>query len=152
MPRWPVKPETWKPTDTAYIVPNVGRVECVAKFIKTETEGTGKHYAEPHGPWVENLRTHWEVTLTFNGQSITSPFSQGSAYSVPPTAQTVASCLASDAQAGTEEFEEFASEYGYDSDSRKAYAVWEECRAIELKFRRMFGAHFDAMCEWANDQ
>lgn len=152
MPRHPHKPETWKPTETEYTVPNVGKVECVARFVKAEAEGTGKHYAEPHGPWIENERTHWEVTLTHNGQSITSPFNQGSAHSTPPDAQTVASCLALDAQCGTMEFEEFASEFGYDSDSRSAYAAWETCRATELRMRRMFGDKFDTLCEWGNDQ
>ena len=152
MPRWPADPQTWKPRETTFDVPNVGTVECVASFVKSEAEGTGKHYAEPRGPWVENLRTHWQVTLSFNGQEISSPFSQGSAHMAPPDAQSVASCLAMDAQAGTEEFEEFASNFGYDSDSRKAYAVWEECRNTELRIRRMFGSLFDTLCEWANDQ
>lgn len=65
-------------------------------------------------------------------------FSQGSAHTKPPTAEDVLDCLASDA-AGMENargsFEDWCAEYGYDTDSRKAYATFQTvCRqASELK-------------------
>lgn len=36
-------------------------------------------------------------------------------------------------------FEEWASEFGYDSDSRKAERVYQDCMAIALKLRQILG-------------
>lgn len=62
-------------------------------------------------------------------------FSQGSAHTEPPTLADVLDCLASDAagynQAGGQ-FEEWCSEYGYDSDSRKAEKTF---RAVQQQAR-----------------
>jgi hypothetical protein len=37
-------------------------------------------------------------------------------------------CLMSDASSGNMNFEEFCSEFGYDTDSRNAYAVYNDCK------------------------
>jgi len=156
MPRWPNHPETWKPTETEVDIPSVGVVSCVAVFDHSETEGTGRHYAAraafSGGEWVENERTHWTVTATFEGKSITSPYSQGSAYDRPPTAENVIYSLASDASCAEEDFEGFCSSLGYDSDSRTAERVWNACRDTELQLRRLFGAKYDSLLEWSYEQ
>lgn len=141
MPRWPVKPETWKPTDTEVNVPKVGTVQCVATYVQ-----------EPNEPWHDRMRTHWTVRLMCNGQTIESPFSQGSAHTKPPDATSVLSCLSMDAYRGSETFEEFCSDLGYDTDSRSAYDTWQTCRDTELRMRRMFGNKFDTVTEWGNEQ
>jgi len=68
---------------------------------------------------------------------LTTFFSQGSAHKEPPTAADVLDCLAMDA-AGVEnakDFEDWASEYGYDTDSRKAERTYKICQqqAADLK-------------------
>lgn len=58
----------------------------------------------------------------------------------PPAAADVLDCLALDAsvlEAGC--FEDWASEYGYDLDSRKAEATYQECVTIARKMRELFG-------------
>lgn len=82
--------------------------------------------------------SHW--TCTFNrpdGRWLHTPFSQGSAHRAEPTREEVMDCLASDAAGfeNAQDFEDWASEYGYDEDSRKAYATFEavEESAGELK-------------------
>lgn len=53
---------------------------------------------------------------------------QGTGITDDPDAATVLDSLRSDAQLGRESFEDFCGELGLDSDSRKAYASWEQCR------------------------
>lgn len=80
---------------------------------------------------------HYKVTLTRihheDGESrgktrqLTTYFSQGYAIQGAPAPADVLDCLASDA-AGYENarsFEEWASEYGYDTDSRKAEKTYK---------------------------
>jgi hypothetical protein len=57
--------------------------------------------------------------------------------------------LVSDAQAGSMTFEEFCSEYDYDSDSRKAFGIHGECQKALVAMRALFGPHFDKACELA---
>lgn len=54
----------------------------------------------------------------------------------PPKAYDVLSCISSDAV--TDDFEEWCADYGYDVDSRKAYAQWESCRDFSYKILRFF--------------
>jgi|SRR6185437_9262579 len=152
MPRWPEKPETWKPTETDVTVPGVGTVQCVAVFDHDEKEGTGKHYVQFQQKWIDNKRTHWNVTVSFAGHKIETTFSQGSAFEKPPTAQSVLSSLALDASCGEYDFEEFCLSLGYDDDSRTAERIWKACREIELQMRRMFGSLYEKVLTWGNEQ
>jgi hypothetical protein len=67
---------------------------------------------------------HWKVTLRANGRTrqLTTYFSQGWAHTQAPTAGDVLDCLAMDAASveNARSFEDWASELGYDADSRKA--------------------------------
>src|SRR5947207_663766 len=67
--------------------------------------------------------THWRCQFKVGRRSLTTYFSQGSAHTREPTAEDVLDCLASDAtgvQNSRDDFDEWCSEYGYDTDSRKA--------------------------------
>lgn len=52
----------------------------------------------------------------------------------------VLDCLLSDADCTDEPFEEWARNYGYDEDSRKAEAIFHACRETAAKLRRWLGA------------
>lgn len=56
-----------------------------------------------------------------------------------PTAYDVLACIASDLNC-PESFEEFCSEYGYETDSRKAHATWKRCSAFGKKLVAFFGS------------
>jgi hypothetical protein len=58
-----------------------------------------------------------------------------------PNAAEVLDCLRSDAQSvdNARDFEDWASDLGYDTDSRKAYAVWEACKEEGRKLRFFLG-------------
>ena len=58
----------------------------------------------------------------------------------PPSLADILSCLSSDASVlDCNSFEEWAMEYGYDPDSRKAESVYQECLKQSLAFRNLVG-------------
>ena len=89
----------------------------------------------------EQMPRNFECTIEFEGRGYHEPFtvyfSQGSAYKKPPTLAEVLDCLASDASGvdNAQSFEDWVSEYGYDTDSRKAERTYHICvqQAQELK-------------------
>lgn len=96
---------------------------------------------------------HWyNVTLKRKGRQLTVPFGMGSALTDDPTAQDVLDCLLSDASGyeNARSFEEWASEYGYDTDSRKAERVYEQVKTQTHKLRKFLGEDFDAYV-WETD-
>lgn len=58
---------------------------------------------------------------------------------VPPTITEFLICISMDCQVGEMGFEEFCSEFGYDSDSRKAYKMWEDCKENQKKMKKILG-------------
>ena len=85
----------------------------------------------------------WSCTLRYQGRQYTFDFWQGSAIREDPDAHGCLDCLLSDAQAGEQDFEEFCSETGYDSDSRKAEATWKACQKTAKAMRRLLGDDFE---------
>lgn len=89
----------------------------------------------------EKMPRNFECTIEFEGRGYHEPltvyFSQGSAHKKPPTLAEVLDYLASDASGvdNAQSFEDWASEYGYDTDSRKAEKTYNICaqQAQELK-------------------
>ena len=55
-----------------------------------------------------------------------------------PDVKEVMYSILSDMSAGELPFEYFCSEYGYDEDSRKAYAMWEECVRLVTEIMSIF--------------
>lgn len=93
--------------------------------------------------------SHYMVTLTrdLRGTGQDSPtmsvlWSQGSGIKGLPKVTSVLDSLASDAQGidNARSFEEWASEYGYDTDSRKAETTYNACRDIAKRLRKFLGA------------
>ena len=68
---------------------------------------------------------HWRCILWRGNRRMTIYFSQGPAISKEPTAADLLDCLASDYT--TEDFESWASELGYETDSRKAERAYRAC-------------------------
>lgn len=57
----------------------------------------------------------------------------------PPTAEEVLDCLASEASAMDQSFEDWASDFGYDVDSRKAEKAYNACREQGFALRKLLG-------------
>lgn len=87
---------------------------------------------------------HWRVTLYCEERrtNLIVPFSMGKGHNgAQPTVEEVLDCMASDAQ-GFEEvqtFEEWADNYGYDSDSRKAKATFDNIERQSAELRSFLG-------------
>ena len=89
--------------------------------------------------------SHWKCTFRNKaGRRMTCYFSQGSAHVGEPKLSSVLDCLASDA-AGIDNargFEDWVSEYGYDTDSRKAERTYKVCEAQYAKLRQFMGSEY----------
>ena len=87
---------------------------------------------------TDSGRTHWEYTLQRVCHKLTGQFSQGSAHRSPPKLKGILSCLIMDADgADALTFEEWCSDFGYDTDSRKAERIFNECRRISVLLQRI---------------
>lgn len=69
---------------------------------------------------------------------------------IVPSADSVLSCLARDAIGSESTFEDWANEYGYDTDSRKALATYMECQETATKLRKVGLRDFEALAELDN--
>ena len=105
----------------------------------------------------------WQVTLLYQKRSYKTTFrcGMGHVYQMtppetstqprgrvgtpkPPDAADVLSCLCLDAtSADRNTFEDWCSDLGYDSDSRKAEKIYNLCVETNAKLRRFLGEDFD---------
>jgi hypothetical protein len=53
--------------------------------------------------------------------------------------ETVLDCLISDISSADQDFEDWAADYGYDTDSRKAFATYGECRRLRDRLAEILG-------------
>lgn len=100
--------------------------------------------------------THWNVTIRREGKAndIETLFSMGSALKHEPTIEVVASCLLRDTDSfdSCMDFEDWSATFGYDTDSRKAYATWEACGKIATQIKEMFSSsEISDLTEIANE-
>lgn len=101
----------------------------------------------------------WRVTLWYAKRTLETTFRTGTGHvrpapewiggkrqpriPVPPSAADVLHCLCSDARAGEATFADFCTDFGYDTDSRKALEIYLNCQAEGPKLRTLLGADFD---------
>ena len=89
--------------------------------------------------------THpYRVRLRYGRRSLTTPFFQGAALTGEPTAADVLSCLLSDTLSyeNAQGFADWCSEFGFDTDSRKAEQTWRQIKAQAPKVHRLLGEDF----------
>ena len=85
--------------------------------------------------------SHWKCCLRCDGRQLTVHFSMGPALSGEPSVEDLLDCLASDAS-GAENagsFEEWAGEYGYDTDSRQAERTYHTIERQAAGLKRLVG-------------
>lgn len=102
----------------------------MADFVTQNNIKIASEYADrnPHMPdW--NDANHYKCKLTMGRKQMTIYFSQGYGVSHEPEAADVLNCLADDSAgvSNARSFEEWADEYGYDTDSRKAEKTYNVC-------------------------
>lgn len=98
--------------------------------------------------------SHYRCRIRHDGRSMTVLFSMGPAHTKPPTLPDVLDCLASDAS-GLENangFEDWASEYGYDIDSRKAERIYHVVERQAEKLNRLLGDDLYQALLWETER
>jgi len=86
--------------------------------------------------------SHYKCTFRLNRKRLTTYFSMGMAHTHAPTAAEVLECLASDSATveNARDFEDFAADLGYDSDSRTAEHLYQTIQRQAEKLERFLGA------------
>lgn len=100
--------------------------------------------------WQQNANGY-TVTLRYKGRQMTTDFWMGSAITTEPDAASVLSCLLSDASAGSETFEDWCANLGYDTDSRKAERIYKQCLEQTAKLKKLLGEDFEGFLYAEND-
>ncbi len=115
---------------------------CTEKNVRITCE-YGNAKATP-STW-ENTRHHaYRVTLRLGRRTLSTDFFTGIGWNKEPSAADVLSCLVSDASSGEHDsFEDFCSNFGYDTDSRSAESTWKECKRTAIRVRRFLGDDFE---------
>lgn len=103
-------------------------------------------------PYMENSdrMDHWRCTLRYKGRSMTVTFSKGEGHhGAEPTIDEVLECLVEDARSWerSTSFEEWAGEYGYNTDSRKAERTYRAVKREAEGLRRLLGTEYDAILD-----
>lgn len=85
---------------------------------------------------------HYTVTISMGDKRMSVAYSMGMALTGKPKIDDVLDCLAGDA-AGVENarsFADWAGDYGYDTDLRKAEHIYNECKKQAQELRDLLGS------------
>lgn len=84
---------------------------------------------------------HYKVTLRRGRKKLTTYYSAGAGSPESPTVDEVLDILASDSSGAdnARSFEDWASEYGYDTDSRKAERTFRAVQETSEKLKQLLG-------------
>jgi hypothetical protein len=92
----------------------------------------------------------WKCTLSYKGRKITvDNYRMGSGHSGEPEAYGVLGSLLMDVSdfasyaPGMPTFEQWADDIGMDSDSMRAFRMYEACKAEYPKVKKFLGAEFE---------
>lgn len=94
--------------------------------------------------------TGYTVTIGYGRRTARFDYFTGPAITEDPTLSDVMACLVLDAECGSRDFEDFAAEMGYDTDSRRAYGIWQACQRTADKLAHLFGSDLSEVLslEW----
>lgn len=97
--------------------------------------------SRPDGLMSKRGQSHYKCNIRSGGHSMTLYFSMGSAHTKAPELAEVLDCLASDASGyeNAQGFEDWASDLGYDTDSRSAEKIWRAVERGAKQLKRVLG-------------
>jgi hypothetical protein len=133
------------------------------RFDRYCTEHGVKALALPERPPLTEDAEGWAhyaytVTLEYQGRTMATPFKCGGVHArklvyndaripVPPSAADVLYSLILDSDALDRSFEEWACDFGYDTDSRKALDTYLDCQRAGHEVRALLGDDFQAFAD-----
>ena len=111
-------------------------MKSILKEIEIESEYIGN---AAWRPFSSHRSDKWEVSLYRGENKIFVEFHLGEGCEGrEPELKEVIYALLNDSYAGSIRFEDFCSEFGYDTDSRRAFATWEACKVTREKLGKLF--------------
>lgn len=113
----------------------------------------GNNDFDPDDDW-KSRSNPWTVELRYRRRRLTVPFWTGVAITSEPTAADVLGCLLSDASSykSARDLEDWASDLGYDTDSRKAEKTYRAVEKLTRKLRKFLGDDFESFLRLNEDQ
>lgn len=91
--------------------------------------------------WAKKAHArHWKCTLKRGKKRLSVPFSQGCGIAYDPDAENVLNSLRCDSEGLDQAFESWASDLGFDTDSRKAHRLFLICKKQKSKLEKFLGA------------
>ena len=97
-------------------------------------------------PMIDPRSDGWLVKLFFDGREMEVPFFMGEGHKgEAPGIDNVLSCLLLDAASceNAGDFDDWCREYGYDTDSRKAFGTYKLIGKQTRRLRRFLGARYE---------
>jgi len=91
---------------------------------------------------------HDDINISFDYYSSHMDYTSGKNYMDDSDLTTAFYHFLSDAQAGSESFNDFCSNFGYDEDSRTAYKIYEACEGATTKVALLSLDVYDALNEF----
>ena len=110
--------------------------------------------SNPHMEVESVSMDHWRVTLRCGGRRMTLTFSQGFGHhGAAPELASVLDCLASDSSSVEgNDFESWASDFGYSTDSRKALKTYNVCVRQMRSLGRLLGPDAYSALLWDTER
>lgn len=94
-------------------------------------------YFRPHESVIRTLAENPNAMLADHNAHVRAAVAVAGKFGIKPALEDVLSSLVMD-NPNDMSFEEWCADFGYDSDSRKAHAIWEACCEVGRKLRRAF--------------
>jgi hypothetical protein len=96
----------------------------------------------------------WTVTLRYQRRQYTFPFWTGTGWTSEPETFDALHCILSDASGfeNSSGFEDWASDYGYDTDSRKAERIYRSVEVVYTNVKRLLGDDFEDFMGMDDDE
>lgn len=115
----------------------------IADFVKDNHIKMTFEYADNNPNMADEKwdANHYKCVFHMGRKQLTTFFSMGLGLTNDPTPEEVLDCLASDASGidNSRTFEDWANEYGYDTDSRKAEKIYTACQRETKKLHAFLG-------------
>jgi len=130
--------------------------QTLSSFIDTNKIRMSADWADSNPHMIDAMPggSHYRCTLRLGRKRLTVYFSMGAAHTSEPTASDVLDCLASDASSykNANGFEDWAGEYGYDTDSRKAEKTYRIVERQAAKLEAFLGSELFNALLWNTER